>query len=179
VLLVILVVPVDEFIMPLNVQLAVVEPSEFPTLMQFAVVVLPTTLPVIVKFPLAPAVLIPDIVKPMATAPVVEIEPIVLFWMETDPVDVTEIPVNNPPEVEEVTLIAPVPIIAPIVLAVVVPIFTLPARTEMPVKMPAPVLVALVVVKLIPLIVLPWISELAEIAVVISIPMNLLAKVPS
>ena len=49
----------------------------------------------------------------------------------------------------------PVPVVAPMVFAEVVPIFTLPPNTEMPEKIPGAVARGLVVDKLIPLIVFP------------------------
>ena len=52
------VVPVEELVIPLNVQMEVVAPL-VPTVIEFAVLVLPMVLDVTVKLPPAPAVLMP------------------------------------------------------------------------------------------------------------------------
>ena len=97
------------------------------------------------------------------------IAPMRLFWMLEVPVDATVMPPMKPPDVVEVTEIAPVPVVAPMVFGDVVPTFTAPARTLMPSKMPGAVLAALVVVREIAVIVFPWMLDTGEVAAVNSI----------
>ena len=66
--------------------MAVVVPL-VPTAIEFAVVALPIVFPDMVKFPVAPAVWIPLKVYPIDAVPPVRMEPIVLFWILTVPVD--------------------------------------------------------------------------------------------
>ncbi len=58
-----------------------------PMAIECAVVVLPIVFPDTVKFPAAPAVLIPLNVYPMPAVPAVSMEAMVLFCMLTVPVD--------------------------------------------------------------------------------------------
>lgn len=79
VLFVMVVVPFEAFKIPLNVDAADVDPSELPSSIEFAVVLLPIVFALIVKFALAPAVFIPLKVYPIAIPPPMLIPPIILF----------------------------------------------------------------------------------------------------
>ena len=96
--------------------------------MEFAVVVLPIVLPLIVT--VVPSVLTMP-VKPCDTLvvePDVVIEPITLFEIEIElPLDSLVMPELMPPVVEIVETTDPVPVPLPIVLPLVVPMFALPA----------------------------------------------------
>ena len=75
--------------------------------------------------------------------------------MEIVPVEEELIPTSNPPAVEEVTVKEPEPDVAPIILPVTVPTFTLPDAIFIPQKTPYAVLAPLVVSREIAAIVLP------------------------
>ena len=66
---------------------------------------------------------------------------------------------------------ASVPVVAPTVFPVVVPMFTFPPSTEIPEKIPAVVAVPIVVEKLILLTVFPCTFDTVVVPTVISIPL--------
>ena len=86
------VVPVEEFVIPLNVQIGLVVVPLVPIVIELLVVVLPMVFDAIVKLPAAPAVLMPWKVYPIKAVPPVLIDPILLFCIDTVPVELAYIP---------------------------------------------------------------------------------------
>ena len=78
----------------------------------------------------------------------------------------------------EVMDMEPVPVAAPMILAEVVPTFTLPASIEIPVKIPGAVARPLVVDKLIPLTVFPCTFDAGLVPTVSSMALYKLAYAP-
>jgi hypothetical protein len=74
-------------------------------------------------------------------------------------------PTSNPPEVVEVATREPVPVVAPMVLGVTVPMLASPEVIFIPHKMPLIVVAPLLVVIVIAAIVLPWILFIVPPAV--------------
>lgn len=89
------------------------------------------------------------------------------------------IPVITPREVVDVTSIDPFPVVEPIVLPLVVPIFTLPPRIEIPEKIPGKVVVPLVVDSEIPAMILPCRFETVAVPTVSSMARYRFANAPS
>ena len=138
---------------PETVVAAVVVPDT-PETIEFAVEP-PIVLPVTVVAVLAPVVLIPVIPQETPAAfPAPVIPPITLFTIANVPVEVAWIP-KILAFVEFETVIAPVPVEAPIIFGVMSPTETFPPKTEIPAKIPGAVVVPLVLVNEIPEIVFP------------------------
>jgi hypothetical protein len=146
VLFVMEIVPVAMLEMPTNVVTAVVVPL-IPTWIEFAAVVLPMVLPLIVTLAPAPLVSIPRTTKPTAAVALLAvIPPTLLFWMLSVAAGAfAEMPSVRLAVVVEVIAIAPVVVAEPIVFPVVVPMLTEPPKTLIPAKTPGAVAKALVV----------------------------------
>src|SRR5262245_54459527 len=145
--------------MPAKLVTAVVVPL-IPTWIESAVVVLPIVLPLIVTFVLVPAISMPRTTKPtVAVALLAVMLPTMLFLTSNAPGEagtvVAKIPSVREPVAVEVTVMAPLPVDAPIVFPVVVPMFTDPPRTLTPAKTPGEVDELLVVERAIPETVFP------------------------
>jgi len=147
------VVGVEGKWMPLTNDAPVVRPSVPPLIL--SAVVLPIVLLEIVIDAATPETIIPEMLP--ATEAVVPLHvqaPMVLFWIEMVPVDEELIPTNNPPDVVEVAVNDPVPVVAPMVLPVTVPILASPEVTFIPHNIPLVVVAPLLVVNAIEAMVL-------------------------
>src|SRR4029079_5010761 len=110
----VIVVPEAVLMTPLRLVTAVVVPV-IPTWIEFAVVVLPTVLPLIVGF--EPAVSMPRNELPIVAVGLLTVMPPTLLFWTVELVAVAWIPSTSPPLAAafEVTVIAPVPVEAPTV----------------------------------------------------------------
>ena len=110
--------------------------------------------------------------------------PILLFCILTVPVEVAYTPCMDGVLADGVIVIAPLPVSAPIVFAVVVPTFTVPARILMPEKIPAPDAVWADVENKMAVMVFPWISDVlvdpavSSMGTRLALPVNVLVPVP-
>jgi hypothetical protein len=115
----------------------------------------------------------------VAVVPLDDKAPIVLFCMLIVPVPDEFIPTIAAPDPVDVIVIAFVPLEAPIVFPVTVPILTFPAETTIPHNVPAPVAVVAEVPRLIAVTVLPWTEEAVVVPTARSIPLKIVATVPA
>jgi hypothetical protein len=118
-------------------------------------VVFPIVLPEISKFPNVPIVLMP-VIPPLIVAlvPIASRAPMVLLRILIVFTVVAQMPTIAPPEPVVAAYIEPLPVAAPMVLPVTVPIFTLPELMFIPQKIPLVVAAVLLVYNANPAIVL-------------------------
>ena len=145
---------VEAKLIPAPIELPVVVP-ETPARILLAVL-FPIVLLEIVRLAVIPLILIPN--TPPATdavAPALVNPPMVLFWILTVPVEEQLIPTTAPCVVVGVATRAPVPVDAPMIFPVTVPILTSPPVMLIPHNTPLVVAAPLLVPKLMAVNVLP------------------------